>query len=78
MSDVCTQVEATLHGAIEGARARVTMASPGHYEIEVVAPAFAGKSRLESQRLVLSSIKQWMAGADAPVHAVDRIVTRAE
>jgi len=37
---------------------------------------FAGKSRLESQRLVLGSIKHLMAGDLAPVHAVDRLGTR--
>lgn len=31
---------------------------------------------LAQQRLVLQSIKELMAGNDAPVHAVDRIVCR--
>lgn len=75
MSDSSPAVKAALEGAIEGAVATVLQRSPGHYEIEVVAKVFAGKSRLESQRLVLSSIKHLMAGDAAPVHAVDRIVT---
>jgi len=49
----------------------------GHFTIDVVSPVFAGKSRLESQRLVLSSIKHLMAGDAAPVHAVDTLTTRA-
>ncbi len=49
----------------------------GHFTIEVVSPVFAGKSMLESQRLVLSAIKHLMAGEMAPVHAVDSIKTRA-
>lgn len=48
----------------------------GHFTIEVVSPVFASKNRLESQRLVLGSIKHLMAGEMAPVHAVDSIVTR--
>lgn len=75
---VCAAVKSALEEQIAGAKAVVRMASPGHFEIEVASAAFAGKNRLESQRLVLSSIKHLMAGQSAPVHAVDRMVTRAE
>lgn len=73
---VCAAVKAALEERIDGSKAVVRMGSPGHFEIEVVGAAFAGKSRLESQRLVLSSIKHLMAGQTAPVHAVDKMVTR--
>jgi acid stress-induced BolA-like protein IbaG/YrbA len=48
----------------------------GHYTIAVVSTAFAGKSMLESQRLVLGSIKHLINGDRAPVHAVDSLTTR--
>ena len=48
----------------------------GHFSIEVTSPAFAGKSMLESQRLVLGSIKHLINGAMPPVHAVDSLITR--
>jgi len=48
----------------------------GHYTIAVVSPVFAGKSMLESQRLVLGAIKHLLAGAAPPVHAVDSLTTR--
>lgn len=48
----------------------------GHFTIEVVSTVFAGKGMLESQRLVLGSIKHLMAGDGAPVHAVDTLKTR--
>ncbi len=48
----------------------------GHYTISVVSPVFGGKSMLESQRLVLGSIKHLINGDRAPVHAVDSLVTR--
>jgi acid stress-induced BolA-like protein IbaG/YrbA len=48
----------------------------GHYRIDVVSPVFAGKSMLESQRLVLSAIKHLINGAQPPVHAVDSLTTR--
>jgi acid stress-induced BolA-like protein IbaG/YrbA len=48
----------------------------GHYNIVVVSTAFAGKSMLESQRLVLGAIKHLINGAAPPVHAVDSLVTK--
>ncbi len=48
----------------------------GHFTIAVTSPVFEGKSRLESQRLVLTAIAHLMAGDAAPVHAVDRLVTK--
>lgn len=48
----------------------------GHFNISVTSPAFAGKSTLESQRMVYSAITHLMAGDAAPVHAVDSLKTR--
>lgn len=48
----------------------------GHWNITVVSTAFAGKSMLESQRLVLGAIKHLINGANPPVHAVDSLVTK--
>ena len=50
--------------------------SGGHYRIDVVSTVFAGKSMLESQRLVLAAIKHLINGERAPVHAVDSLTTR--
>ena len=50
--------------------------SGGHYRIDVVSPVFAGKSMLESQRLVLGAIKHLINGDRPPVHAVDSLTTR--
>lgn len=50
--------------------------SGGHYTIAVVSTGFAGKSMLESQRLVLGAIKHLINGERAPVHAVDSLTTR--
>ncbi|HSD91360.1 MAG TPA: BolA/IbaG family iron-sulfur metabolism protein [Kofleriaceae bacterium] len=48
----------------------------GHYSISVVSTGFAGKSMLESQRLVLGAIKHLINGAAPPVHAVDSLITK--
>jgi acid stress-induced BolA-like protein IbaG/YrbA len=60
---------------IEGAEVAVE-GGGGHYTIAVVSTAFAGKSMLESQRLVYGTIAHLMAGDRAPVHAVDSLKTR--
>ncbi len=49
----------------------------GHYTVTVVSRKFVGKSTLEAQRLVYAAIAPLMSGAAAPVHAIDRMVTRA-
>jgi acid stress-induced BolA-like protein IbaG/YrbA len=48
----------------------------GHFSIEVTSPVFAGKSMLESQRLVYGAIAHLMRGDRPPVHAVDSLKTR--
>jgi acid stress-induced BolA-like protein IbaG/YrbA len=60
---------------VPNSRAEVN-GSGGHFNIEVTSPAFAGKSMLESQRLVYSAITHLMTGDAAPVHAVDSLRTR--
>ncbi len=47
----------------------------GHYTVSVVSRAFAGKNMLESQRMVYRAIAHLMAGASAPVHAIDHLST---
>jgi len=60
---------------IANAQAVVT-GGGGHFSIVVVSTEFAGKSMLESQRLVYGAIAHLMKGDMAPVHAVDSLVTR--
>ena len=69
----------TIRAAIEAAvpEARATVAGGGgHFTIEVVSPAFAGKTPVERQRLVYGAITHLMKGDDAPVHAVDSLITK--
>ncbi|WP_438024718.1 BolA/IbaG family iron-sulfur metabolism protein [Sorangium sp. So ce233] len=60
---------------IEGSTAEVT-GGGGHFNLVVTSPVFAGKSMLESQRLVYGAIAHLMAGDMAPVHAIDSLKTR--
>lgn len=74
--DVGAALRAAIVAALPDARVQVAASSPGHFEIEVVSPAFAGKSMLQQQQLVYGAIKDLMAGDGAPVHAVDRLRTK--
>ena len=72
------QTQAQLRDAIASALpdAEIQVAGGGgHFEIRVVSAAFDGKSTLAKQRLVYSAISHLMRGDNAPVHAVDRLVT---
>ncbi len=69
-----TQLRDALASALPGAEIRVAGAG-GHFEIRVVSAAFEGKSTLAKQRLVYSAIGHLMRGDNAPVHAVDRLIT---
>jgi stress-induced morphogen len=53
----------------------VLAGSPGHFQIRVTAAAFAGQSLVEQQQAVYAAIAHLMRGADAPVHAIDRLQT---
>jgi len=60
---------------ISDSRAAVT-GGGGHFSIEVTSPMFAGRSMLESQRLVYGAITHLMQGDAPPVHAIDSLKTR--
>lgn len=72
---ITDDIQSAIESNIAGARVSAREASPGHFEIRVVSPEFAGKSLLQKQRMVLSPLKSLMAGEGAPVHAIDKIVT---
>jgi stress-induced morphogen len=74
--DICRALHDAIAAALPGAAVRVAANSPGHFELEVVSAAFAGKSMVQQQQLVYAAIKELMAGDGAPVHAIDRLRTK--
>jgi acid stress-induced BolA-like protein IbaG/YrbA len=72
---VIDAIRDAIEAKVPDAKAEVT-GGGGHYSIVVTSPVFAGKSMLESQRLVYAAITHLMAGDAAPVHAVDSLKTR--
>ncbi len=75
MSATDDAIRSAIAKAIEGAEIDVR-GDGRHFQLTVVSTAFAGKNTLERHRLVLGALKELMAGDDAPVHAVDSLVTR--
>lgn len=76
MSSVSEAIHTAIVTAIPDAEVTVS-GGGGHFTIEVVSPVFAGKSMVQSQRLVYAAIAHLMKGDTAPVHAVDSLRTRA-
>jgi acid stress-induced BolA-like protein IbaG/YrbA len=62
--------------ALPDARVEVEAGSPGHFALTVVSAAFAGLPRVRQQQAVYAAIAHLMAGDAAPVHAIDRLITK--
>jgi acid stress-induced BolA-like protein IbaG/YrbA len=74
-ADVLAALRTAILEKLPDAQAEVA-GGGGHFTIEVTSAAFAGKSKLEAQRLVYSAIAHLMKGDAAPVHAVDSLITK--
>ena len=76
-SDISAEIKQQIEAAISDATVEVSLGSERHYEISVVSASFEGQSRLEQQRRIYASITELMSGDAAPIHAIDRLDTRA-
>jgi len=74
--DILSAIRTAIVEKIPDAKVDVAPGSAGHYTIDVVSTAFAGKNMVESQRLVYGAIAHLMKGDGAPVHAVDKLTTK--
>jgi stress-induced morphogen len=73
---VASRIQDAIAAAIEDAEIEVRPRGPGHFEISVVSPLFAGKSRVAQHQLVYAAITELMSGSQPPVHAIDRLECR--
>jgi acid stress-induced BolA-like protein IbaG/YrbA len=73
--NLVTRIEEAIRSAIPDGVIQVT-GGGGHFSIEVTSSVFQGKNAVQSQRLVYAAIKHLMAGDKAPLHAVDKLITR--
>lgn len=72
--EIASKLEEAILAALPDATVEVSTGGPGHYTLRVVSPAFEGKRRVQQQQLVYGAISPLMAGNDAPVHAIDKLV----
>lgn len=70
--DVVADAKAAIEAALPGAAVEVS-GGGGHFIIRVVSAEFTGKRLMPRQRLVYGAIAHLMAGAAAPIHAVDSL-----
>jgi len=75
--DVQEQIERAIRTALPDAQVAVKAGGSAHYELSVVSEAFRGKSMVQQHQLVYRAITPLMAGDAPPVHAIDRLVTKA-
>lgn len=77
-NDPAAQTRAAIHDAIASTIAGASIdvgGGRGHFTIKVVSAEFAGKSTLQRQRMVHRAVADLMNGADAPLHAIDKLET---
>ena len=74
---VAEKIGAAIRAAVPDAQVRVKAGGAGHFEVSVVAEVFRGKSMVQQHQLVYRAITPLMTGDAAPVHAIDRLQTKA-
>ena len=74
--EVTGRIRDAIAEALPGAEIEVESGGPGHFTITVTSAAFEGETRVRQQQRVYAAIAPLMSGANAPVHAVDKLVTR--
>jgi stress-induced morphogen len=74
---VIGKMEAAIRAALPESQVSVTAGGAGHFAVSVVAETFRGKSMVQQHQLVYGAIAPLMAGDAPPVHAIDRLSTKA-
>ena len=73
---IAEEMRKAVLAALPGAAVEVEAGSPGHFALSVASTAFAGLPRVRQQQKVYAAIAHLMAGDAAPVHAIDRLITK--
>jgi acid stress-induced BolA-like protein IbaG/YrbA len=71
--EIAGRLRAAIAGALPDATIEVHPRGPGHFELKVTDASFEGLSRVKQQQKVYGAISDLMSGANAPVHAIDRL-----
>ena len=70
------QIRERIEAGIPGCEVEVRAESPGHFSVSVVSASFEGETRVRQQQRVYAAIGDLLSGDTAPVHAIDRMLTR--
>jgi acid stress-induced BolA-like protein IbaG/YrbA len=74
---VAERMQAAIRAALPDAQVEVKAGGAAHFEVQVVSEIFRGKSMVQQHQIVYGAIAPLMAGDAPPVHAIDRLVTKA-
>ena len=72
-SDISSEIKQRIEQSIANSQAEVLCGGNRHYSLTVVSDTFDGLSQVKQHQLVYATIKDLMAGDDAPVHAMDQM-----
>lgn len=75
-NDLSEQIRLRIESKIPDAQVEVVNTGIGHYSLTVISNVFEGLATVKQHQLVYSSFSDLMAGADAPVHAIDKMDLR--
>ena len=73
--DIHEAIQQSIKAALPDAVVEVA-GGGGHWTIAVTSAGFAGKSMLQSHRIVMSAIAHLTTGSAPPIHAVDKLTTK--
>jgi acid stress-induced BolA-like protein IbaG/YrbA len=74
--EIVERIKQAIAETLPQATIEIRNESPGHFAIVVTDAIFEGLSRVQQQQRVYGAISGLMAGANPPVHAVDRLECR--
>ncbi len=72
-SDISSEIKQCIEQSIANSQAEVLCGGNRHYSLTIISNTFAGLSQVKQHQLVYATIKDLMAGGDAPIHAIDQM-----
>ena len=76
-TDLTTEIKQRIENTIPDAQGEVIQGGNGHFSLKIIAEVFEGLSPVKQHQLVYSAFADLMSGANAPVHAIDKMDLRA-
>lgn len=77
-SNITTEIKQRIETGIPGTQAEVIEGGNGHYTLTVISETFEGLTQLKQHQLVYSTFADLMSGANAPIHAIDKMDLRVK